>query len=386
MLTNQHRLACQIVDRSEYPIYKLHMCTLCHALGDAYGLPYRLLTNHHIILLSLLTAAQSQEEDIVQRRCPLNPLAKVNTHKNRASAFAAAIALELFRASQADHWVDSGGKNIMAFAWLKITETRFKKAQSVLQSLGFDDFSIANVSALQTEAEKALSGDALSPSARASAALFAMTADLANAPQNRPFLAHIGAAYGEYIYLQDALDDFLSDRLHDQYNPINRFSQVMGNECVLERKGIAWLVERLENIEKTIRDNLARVHFTRHRRMISDLLLSPISLTKQALLKRLKNMRARLVFRKLGSAEVFKTLLLAMPIPMIMLAPGILDMKGLHFISPRMMESIPTLSSDPCSDLQNCNALCEACNTCFQCLDTFYQCMPLCECCVKVSS
>jgi len=79
MLTQSHYSACNLHDAQDRAAYRLHMCGLCHALGDSYGLPARLLTNHEMIVLNLLTSAQRpQAPDVVTRRCPLNPLLKVD--------------------------------------------------------------------------------------------------------------------------------------------------------------------------------------------------------------------------------------------------------------------------------------------------------------------
>jgi len=74
MLKQTHKLVTGLSDPESGKTYKLHMCGLCHALGDTYGLPYRLLTSHEMILLNMLITAQQNEEPVVAiRRCPLNP-------------------------------------------------------------------------------------------------------------------------------------------------------------------------------------------------------------------------------------------------------------------------------------------------------------------------
>ena len=93
MLTKSHYAARQYVCAHDRATYRWHMCGLCHALGDDYGLTTRLLTNHDMILLNLLTEAQyPQETPTVMRRCPLNPRRKVPTNQEAASRFAAATA------------------------------------------------------------------------------------------------------------------------------------------------------------------------------------------------------------------------------------------------------------------------------------------------------
>ena len=115
MLTKQHQLAAKIIHPQKRRAYKAYMCGLCHALGDSYGLPHRLLTSYEMILLNMLTNAQrSTAPEIVMRRCPLNPSRMVSTNQDAGSEFAAAVAVVLARVSLDDHVQDSAGRNIGA--------------------------------------------------------------------------------------------------------------------------------------------------------------------------------------------------------------------------------------------------------------------------------
>ncbi|WP_308191944.1 DUF5685 family protein [Gordonia liuliyuniae] len=63
--------------------------------------------------------------------------------------------------------------------------------------------------------------DALTePTAQACAAVFASSADLAQAPANRDVLADIGADYGRLAHLLDAVDDRLADDAVGAFNPL----------------------------------------------------------------------------------------------------------------------------------------------------------------------
>jgi len=88
MLKQTHKLVTGLSDPESGKTYKLHMCGLCHALGDTYGLPYRLLTSHEMILLNMLITAQQNEEPVVAiRRCPLNPFKTVMQTKMLPASF-----------------------------------------------------------------------------------------------------------------------------------------------------------------------------------------------------------------------------------------------------------------------------------------------------------
>ncbi|MBV6402516.1 MAG: hypothetical protein CNIPEHKO_02828 [Anaerolineales bacterium] len=386
MLTNQHKLARRIINHDERHVYMLHMCGLCHALGDGYGLPYRLATSHDMLLLSMLVASLAQEsETIVARRCPLNPFVKVNTYKNSGSAFAAAAAIELFRASQVDHWLDSKGKNIAAFALLKISDNQHKKAQALLETLGFDSSQTTSLPDSQLQAECADRADAALPTAEVSSALFAMSCDLAKNPQNKPSLARVGAAYGEYIYLKDALDDFLNDCLHGQFNPLRKFSSETADELRLERNGITWLFERLKQIEKIMRENLAQTRFIQDGELLCRLLLQPVTLTIKALAERLKTMGDEIVFKKLGNVDALKALALTAPIPMIMIAPRLIDdINSFQLTHSRNAVELGLQQMAFCTSLCDCLAncgtdevctplasFCEGLFSCFNCADPF---------------
>src|SRR5262245_40175862 len=135
MLTKQHRFATRITDLDKRRACRLHMCGLCHALGDNYGLPTRLLTSHEMILLNMLTSAQRAEEPaVVTRRCPLNPFMHVSTNQDSASMFAAAASVELASISVADDIQDSAGQDIAARIATRLLDRPHRAALRTLES------------------------------------------------------------------------------------------------------------------------------------------------------------------------------------------------------------------------------------------------------------
>jgi hypothetical protein len=311
MLTKQHHFASRIIDLDKRRAYKTHMCGLCHALGDGYGLPIRLLTSHEMILLNMLTTAQRRDEPaVVMRRCPLNPLVKVRTNRDTASTFAAAASVELASVSIADDIEDSGG--ITARLLGRALNQPQQTALDTLESLGFDVEALTQLGARQSAAEQDDSQDASQPSAMASATLFAMTARLADAPENAEVLSTIGANYGAYLYLMDAFRDYPSDMRHGDYNPLRRFGEQVDGAFTLSLDGLKWLLARFEKIQAAIREQIAKLHLYRYQQVIAQLLTEPVDKVVYALWKQIRSQQG-LAFAQLGMADALKAAAFVMP-------------------------------------------------------------------------
>jgi len=263
------------------------MCGLCHALGDKYGQLSRLLTTHELILLNLLTTAQTPEAPtIVQRRCPLNPLRTVNTNQNLASEFAAAASVELAQQSFADDLLDSPGINPTARTADWILRKFQRRSQQLLVDIGFEIEALTNLNARQTQIEESNQGDPTGPTAAASAKLFPMTAQLAGTPKNAEPLAAIGASYGSYIYLTDAYRDYADDMVQGDFNLLRCFSVSVRNEFTLSQDGLNWLLECFTEIQSTIRQHVDLLALYRHQETITRLLCKPVDNIVQELSQR----------------------------------------------------------------------------------------------------
>jgi hypothetical protein len=184
MLTKQHYFASKITHPLTKQVYRLHMCGLCHALGDDYGLPYRLLTSHEMIMLNLLVNAQQKEAPTsVLRRCPLNPTRFVQTNSNQASTYSAAVSVALANASVQDDVADSGSilaRTLSLALKVPLHTARQQLSDEIVEQ--FDSLTIA-----QTKAESDTESDPTAPTARLSALLFAATAKLCGQPANEPY-------------------------------------------------------------------------------------------------------------------------------------------------------------------------------------------------------
>ncbi len=322
MLTKQHRFAAQLVQEKQ--VYKTHMCGLCHALGDSYGLLSRLLTSHEMILLSLLTSAQRETHlQTVKRRCPLNPAHFVSANQDEGSRFAAAAAVELARVSVLDDVQDSRGWDVLAQASRLLIGTAHQTAVRTLENLGFDAATFARLTEHQAQAEADSESDPAAPTAMTSASLFVMTARLAQKPENESALAAIGASYGAYLYLLDAYRDYPDDIRKGRFNPLRKFTALTPlpplpleerGSFGLTSEGLRWLLTRFETIRAEIQTHWPQVQTVRYRDSLEHLLLHPIDEVIEELQERLA---APMEFRRWSLADVIKAALFIVPAGMV---------------------------------------------------------------------
>ncbi len=314
MLNQQHLLVNNVLCKpDERQVYQVHMCGLCHALGGDYGLASRLITNHEMILLNMLVSSQSQEDiEIVERRCPLNPLKKVSTNQGIASKYAAAVAIQLTAIGAEDHVKDSKGQDIRAGMLSRFLKKPRNTALKTLMELGLDCEALTQLGEMQTVAEQE-AGDPSTPSAIVSGELFAMTSDLANSPENKEQLAKIGVAYGEFLYLLDAFRDFTHDITYCEYNPLRRFSQQSSDILTLSRNGIKWLLSRFEYVRDTILTEISQITFYRNSNAVGELLLQPINLSITTFSELAENQKG-LTFKQFNTSDVLRTVFFSQPI------------------------------------------------------------------------
>lgn len=306
MLTNQHRKATRCITTPERRVYKHYMCGVCHALGDDYGLASRIFTNHETILLNMLTDAQMENpSDTVMRRCPLRPTRHVPTNQNTSSRFAAAITVLLVNAGVVDDRQDGKGLNLPTRVLEKVLSSMSHSARSVLENFSFDTQPLDNLPARQYQAESN-GHNPLAPSMQSSSAIFAMTAELAGSPENQTALAGIGANYGAYVYLYDALEDWGKDYQQGAFNPLTPHLQEQLDRITLTSDGIEWLREQFNRILTDIQEGLTQVTFHHHGDVIQKLLTDPI----ERILNNLANISDGISIRKVTRLDVLKTALL----------------------------------------------------------------------------
>ena len=303
MLTNQHQKVTRCIIGSERQVYKRYMCGVCHALGDDYGLVSRLFTNHETILLNMLTDAQMESPSAtVMRRCPLRPTHFVTTNQNTSSRFAAAITVLLINAGVIDDCQDGKGLNLPARLLEKAMSGMSKSARTVLDTLSFDSHYLETLPTQQLKAESD-GNNPLAPSMRSSSAIFAMTSELAGSPHNQTALAGIGANYGAYVYLYDALKDWGADYQKGAFNPLIPYLREQSDRVTLTPDGINWLADQFRRILNDIQQGLEQVTFHQHGEVIHKLLTDPI----ERILNNLAKASNGMSIHKVTGLDVLKT-------------------------------------------------------------------------------
>ncbi|MBZ0319971.1 MAG: DUF5685 family protein [Anaerolineae bacterium] len=310
MLKKQHQFSAQLTGEARQH-YRLHMCSLCHTLGDHYGHMARLLTSGEMILLNLLTSAQTPTpSEIVMRRCPLNPTRHVRTQSDTASEFAAQVAVSLADVKIADDLSDAPGPRAHLAHWLLSRPA--DAARQALQELGFDTATFAELTATQAAAEQDDSADPAHPSALISAQLFAHTAHLAGIPENAEALAVIGANYGAYIYLMDAYTDYPQDMVKGTFNPLRRYTTTTNGGFELTPSGQTWLLSRFEAIRAAIVEQLPRLQLYRANATLTTLLTEPLDKVIQTLHQQLEQHQTW-QYRQWKKTDILKAALFILP-------------------------------------------------------------------------
>ncbi len=271
MLRQNHRFTKLNRCTRHWQGYRLHMCGLCHALGDDYGQLSRLLTSRELILLNMLVSAQLPEIETVERRCPLNPMMHVQTNASAASEFSAAMAVKLSEASVADDRQDEGGF-IPYLAQLALQKP-VRQANHILVKLNFIPTNLEQLTHQQSLAETHLNTQPEAPSAQLSADIFAMTASLADLPNNTATLNKIGQAYGATIYWLDAYVDFAQDMQTGAFNLLRAYAET---PTTLSLVGLQFLHEKFKDYERIIQQNLTNLDVYRYRSDLETLLLEPL--------------------------------------------------------------------------------------------------------------
>jgi hypothetical protein len=314
MLTKSHYAARHFINAKDRPIYRQHMCGLCHALGNEYGFATRLFTNHDAIFFSILINAQHpQEIPTIRQRCPINPRRKMVSNDDDAGKFAAATAITLAAVSVDDDVLDSKGHDVIAKTVRRLLKKPQHTALRVMENLDFDTSVLVQLSQNQSDAERA-DQDSEIPSAKAASALFAMTANLAGNTANEEALSAIGKQYGAYLYFADAYRDFSRDMAKGDYNPLRRFGIHQDGNIILSHTGLIWLLNRLQNIHSTLQTEITRLHLYRYEETVSHLLIMPVL----ALINKLQAQIARketLAFRQWTFVDVLKSAFFVLPSP-----------------------------------------------------------------------
>ncbi|GAB2495806.1 DUF5685 family protein [Nocardiopsis aegyptia] len=215
-----------------------HMCGLCLALRDDHGQASRVATNYDGLVVSVLTAAQSEECAGTRKagRCPLRGMRGAEVADGSGAHLAASVSLLLASAKITDHIEDGDGlygrRGVRALAG-RVAERWRRGAQESGAGLGFDGAALVAVVDRQREAELAAGPgtDLLAvtrPTEEATGEAFAHTAALAGRPANAAPLREAGRLFGRVAHLLDAVEDREEDAEKGAWNPITATGTDMG--------------------------------------------------------------------------------------------------------------------------------------------------------------
>jgi hypothetical protein len=306
MISRQRQIARCIFDARDRHLYQMHMCGLCHTLGDHYGLPLRLFTNHEMILLNLLINSQRRQDvEVITRRCPLKPWNRVSSTNGIASEFSAAATVGLAHVGLQDAIADHRGRNPVASLALWLLGGAHGTALHALEAWGFEKDILLQLYAHQQIVEGDQGSDPAGPTAATSAALFAATALATQNHQNVEPLKAMGTSYGTYLYLWDAFRDYPQDVDRGHFNPLRKFKVEVEGQLGLGHSGLKWLLEGYKEIYVQLRDRLDELHLYRYQDSLRNLICQPIERIMVSLSAPVSQGK-HLVFRKWKAIDCLK--------------------------------------------------------------------------------
>ncbi|MFW0790381.1 DUF5685 family protein [Gordonia sp. CPCC 205333] len=214
--------------------WRAHLCGLCLSLRDHHGQAYRAITNTDAVMLSILVAAQHDSSTSMRTAgpCPLRAMrrADVIDASDLGIRLGTTASLTLASARAAD--VVAEREHGLA-RQSRVQSWTAGRAATLLRRRALADGGVAplvDVDALLADpaasAQAELTGQSLTaiiaPTARSTSAVFAASAELAGIEANRAPLADIGADFGAFAHLIDAVTDRAEDVRRGDFNPLEK--------------------------------------------------------------------------------------------------------------------------------------------------------------------
>ncbi|TDQ46357.1 DUF5685 family protein [Actinorugispora endophytica] len=207
-----------------------HLCGLCLALRDEHGQLARVATNYDGLVVSALTAAQSEAGRGTRTAgpCPLRGMRGAEVAEGAGARLAASVSLLLAAVAVDDHVSDGDGvygRRPVRGVARAVAGRWAVRAHASGERLGFDGGALLSVLERQRELESGVgTGDDLlavtGPTEYATGEAFAHTAVLAGRPRNEAPLREAGRLFGRVAHLLDAVEDQEADRASGAWNPI----------------------------------------------------------------------------------------------------------------------------------------------------------------------
>ena len=249
---------------------RLHYCGTCKTLGSRYGQASRLLLDHDAVFAAELLTALAAEHGLDQwgaayhaRNCMRLP---VRGEAPPALGYASAMTVVLAEGKLRDRIEDEGRAR---WRVLRLLFSRgFRRAAADLAGYGFplDELwrAVRSQKALEARIAAAPARDpdadlaaAAAPTARATALAFSHGARVVGRPEAAEALAAIGRAFGELVYLLDALEDYDRDGRTGEFNAIRvAFGLGAGRLPVETRRTVE---RRLHGFAAEVEAGLARL-------------------------------------------------------------------------------------------------------------------------------
>jgi len=224
---------------TEPETYRRAYCGMCKSLGTRFGLPYRAMVNHDVVLYAtVVDALMARGGEAGRCRCPLMPVRQreILVPDSVAMRCAAAIQMLLARAWLGDKEIDG---NPLAGRVSPVLSKPARMARGLLAELGLEpsDFDALIRAQQRVERAGATPTDAAEPTAVLLGNLMRRIANLPEASpelrdhETRRALFAMGHALGRVVYLVDAVRDLPRDLKRGHFNPCIR-NGAMDGVCV----------------------------------------------------------------------------------------------------------------------------------------------------------
>ena len=204
-----------------------HICGVCLALKDRYGLLSRLATNYDAALLSVLYDAQTPQPQAERlSHCPFRRSfrAEIVAANSPGVKYAAAMALVMASSKIRDHLHDNQGRLRLARGVaMGISNRWMRAARETTTSLGLDaeiiEDQIRRQIVVEARPDQEFSFYAR-PTELAVGAAFGHTAVLANRSHNSEVLHEMGKMFGRIMVLLDSYQDYATDFRTQSFNAL----------------------------------------------------------------------------------------------------------------------------------------------------------------------
>lgn len=203
----------------EYDVYQAYYCGICKAIGRRCGQLSRMTLSYDSVFLAMVLAGLDDGKDEIEmQHCIVHPIQKkpVLLHQ-KAVDYAADVMVILAYYKCLDDWKDEkspkglAGKTALHRAYKRLS----KKYPALCEKV---EAGLTSLSALEAEHCGSLDltanafADVMEP-------LFTGYLKEDEVPKQR-ILSQMGRALGRWIYVIDALDDYVKDKEKSSYNPL----------------------------------------------------------------------------------------------------------------------------------------------------------------------